>query len=149
MAVHILPALAHSMGCPSTLNGGALPPSFVRDHCYCESGSTRTGLHFGAYFTGDPLWDRRGCSASNSCCAQPNLPWFYCQIPLTNNDNIEARICYDQAFWRWSHTSERNSTLCTIAAEAGLITFIYAMYLVPLMCNKSHKYCMCLWAFVW
>ena len=27
MAVHILPALAHSMGCPSTLNGGALPPS--------------------------------------------------------------------------------------------------------------------------
>ena len=84
------------VACPCTLNGGTLPPSFVRDHYYCVSGSTITGLHFGTYFTGDPLWDGRGCSASNSCCAQPNLPWFYHQIPLTSNDNVEARICYDQ-----------------------------------------------------
>ena len=84
--------------CPCSLHGGTPAPSFVRDHYYCESGSTSNALHFGTYFTRDPLWDGRGCSASNSCCAQPSLPWFYRQIPLTSNDNVEARICYDQAF---------------------------------------------------
>ena len=77
--------------------GGTHAPPFVRDHYYCESGTTG-GLSHGTYFTGDPLWDGKGCSRSNSCCAQPNLPWFYRQIPLTSNENVEARICYDQIF---------------------------------------------------
>ena len=81
--------------CPCSWRGGTRAPSFVRDHYYCESGSTIDGLNFRAYFTGDPLWDGKGCSRSN-CCAQPNLPWFYHHIPLTSNENVEARICYDQ-----------------------------------------------------
>ena len=83
--------------CPCSRHGGTRAPSFVHDHYYCESGSTIDGVNFGAYFTSDPLWDGKGCTRSN-CCAQPNLPWFYRQIPLTSNENVEARICYDQAF---------------------------------------------------
>ena len=84
--------------CPCSQHGGTHAPTFVRDHYYCESGSTVDGVRFETYFTADPLWDGKGCGSNNNCCVQPNLPWFYRQIPLTSNDNVEARICYDQAF---------------------------------------------------
>ena len=84
--------------CPCSLHGGTLAPSFVRDHYYCESGTRINGLDYTAYYIGDPLWDGKGCSTNSSCCAQPNLPWFYRQIPLTANKDIEARICRDEAF---------------------------------------------------
>ena len=38
------------------------------------------------------------CSNDNSCSSEPNLPWFYHQIPLTVNSDIEARICRDEVF---------------------------------------------------
>ena len=85
------------VNCPCSVHHGALPPSFVRDNYYCESG-TNGGLQKESYFTGDPLWDGNGCSSKDNYCAQPNLPWFYRQIPLTANDKLEARICYDQEF---------------------------------------------------
>ena len=82
---------------PYSVHHGALPLSFVRDNYYRKSG-TNGGLQKESYFTGDPLWDGNGCSSRDNCCAQPNLPWFYHQIPLTANDKLEARICYDQTF---------------------------------------------------
>ena len=83
--------------CPCAKHRGPLPPSFARDHFYCESGDTGS-YSLTAYYTSDPLWDGIGCTNENSCCAQPNQPWFYRQIPLTSNDYIEVRICYDEAF---------------------------------------------------
>ena len=85
------------VNCPCAKSRGPLPPSFARDHFYCESGDTGS-YSYTAYYTSDPLWDGKGCTSENSCCAQPNQPWFYRQIPLTSNDNIEVRICYDEAF---------------------------------------------------
>ena len=84
--------------CPCSLHGGARPPSFVHDHYYCESGSTYNGLSHRAFYTHDPLWDGRGCTGSNSCCAQPSLPWFYRQLPQTTNEKLEVRICSDQPY---------------------------------------------------
>ena len=83
--------------CPCSKHRGALPLAFVNDHYYCESGTTG-GLSHATYFTGDPLWDGKGCIDQDNCCTQPNLPWFFRQLPLTNTDDIEARICYDQSF---------------------------------------------------
>ena len=84
--------------CPCSLSGGTTAPSFVRDNYYCESGTTFNGHNPGKYYTDDPLWDGKGCSTNNSCCAQPNLPWFYRQIPLTSKENLEVRICCDEPF---------------------------------------------------
>ena len=84
--------------CPCSRYGGARPPSFVRDHYYCESGVITGEVSQGTYFTGDPLWDGKGCSISNNCCSQPNLPWFYRQIPLTSNEDLEGRICHNEVF---------------------------------------------------
>ena len=82
--------------CPCSKHRGALPLAFVNDHYYCESGTTR--YSFSTYFTGDPLWDGINCGNQNTCCTQPSLPWFFRQLPLTNTEDIEARICYDQHF---------------------------------------------------
>ena len=79
--------------CPCSEFPGQLPPSFVHNNYYCESGTmlVSTGI-----FTDDPVWDGAGCSSENSCCSDPNLPWFYRQIPLTASEDIEARIYRDE-----------------------------------------------------
>jgi len=84
--------------CPCAKYSGSLPPSFARDHFYCESGYPVGSFSSTPYYTSDPLWDGRGCSSENSCCSQPNQPWFYRQLPLSSSDNIEVRICYDEEF---------------------------------------------------
>ena len=87
----------HPVSCPCSQYPGKLPPSFVHDNYYCESGSLNSAsVH--TYYTNDPVWDGKGCSSKNSCCSEPNLPWFYRQIPLTAKKDIEARICRDEAF---------------------------------------------------
>ena len=80
--------------CPCSEFPGTLPPSFVHDDYYCESG---TKLSSSGIFTDDPVWDGKDCSSQNSCCSDPSLPWFYRQIPLTASEDIEARICRDEA----------------------------------------------------
>ena len=85
------------ISCPCSKHRWSLPLPFVYDHYYCELGTTSGGTT-GTYFTGYPLWNGKGCGSQNTCCTQPNLPWFFRQFPLTNNDDIEARICYDQLF---------------------------------------------------
>ena len=83
--------------CPCSEFPGQLPPSFVQDNYYCESGSMLIGVHHGSgIFTDDPVWDGEGCSTNNNCCSNPSLPWFYRQIPLTTSEDIETRICRDE-----------------------------------------------------
>ena len=90
----------YPINCPCSKFPGRLPPSFVHDNYYCESGSLNA-VHkplYGTYYTSDPVWDGKDCSIENSCCSEPNLPWFYRQIPLTANKDIETRICRDEVF---------------------------------------------------
>ena len=81
--------------CPCSQSPGPLPPSFVHDNYYCESG-TITFYHSIGVLTDDPVWDGEGCSNDNSCCSDPNLPWFYRQLPLTASEDIETRLCRDE-----------------------------------------------------
>lgn len=88
----------YPVNCPCSRYPGRLPSSFVHDNYYCESGSLYSLSSWATYLTADPVWDGKGCSSENSCCSEPNLPWFYRQIPLTANNDIEVRICCDRAF---------------------------------------------------
>ena len=89
---------SQAVTCPCTSYGGTPAPSFVRHNYYCESGAVFGEVNQGTYFTSDPLWDGKGCTSSNSCCSQPNLPWFYRHILVTINEDVEARICYNSPF---------------------------------------------------
>ena len=83
--------------CPCARNRGIAPPSFVREHYYCESGNTGQ-FELNQYYTEDPLWDGDGCLANNNCCTDANQPWFFRQLVTSRQDDIEARLCTDEPF---------------------------------------------------
>ena len=83
--------------CPCAAAPGPTPPSFVGSHYYCESGAG-SNYNNGAYYLSDVLWDGAGCSAGNTCCSDPNLPWFYHQLSQTTQDDIKVRSCQNSRF---------------------------------------------------
>ena len=85
-----------SFTCPCSKYCGALPLAFISDHYYYESW-TNGWASLATYSTGVPLWDSKGCG-DQTCCTQPNLPWFFRQLPLVDTDDVEAKICYDEDF---------------------------------------------------
>ena len=98
--------------CPCSSYGGTPAPSFVRLNYYCESGAVQ-----GTYFTGDLLWDGKGCTSSNSCCAQSNLPWFYCQILMTNRKQEYVIILHlkMKLFWLKKSNFMCDNSFCITA----------------------------------
>ena len=86
--------------CPCSPDGtgvyNAIPPPFVGDDYFCESGHPGTwggSADENTFFGSDPLWDGAGCSAGNTCCALNNPPYFTKQLPMSTTDDIEMRIC--------------------------------------------------------
>ena len=81
--------------CPCT--GGTNPPPFVVSDYYCESGNPGPGWN-GRFYTSDVLWDRQQCGGDEStCCDPPDLPWFCKTFPYPISEDLEVRICTDEA----------------------------------------------------
>ena len=87
-------ALNNQSNCLCAKHPGRDPPAFVGNHYYCESGyRVRSQYH-----TEDPLWDGIGCSANNNCCANTDQPWFFRQLVVKRQDDIEERLCINHGF---------------------------------------------------
>ena len=73
--------------------GCGTAPSFVGNDYFCDRGS-QTDWNYILY-TSDPLWDGQGGELNSP----PGVmaPWFCKQLPQTTTDDIEIRICGDQA----------------------------------------------------
>ena len=84
------------VACPCNNGATVKPAPFVRKDFYCESGfSQGTKNHFAS---SDPLWDKKQCRGQEApCCNRPLLPWFRKSIGYTTTDNIEMRLCSDEA----------------------------------------------------
>ena len=83
--------------CPCAADPGVASPSFVGEHYYCESANT--GGWENVYYIDDPLWDGAGCiHPNNNCCTNVGLPWFIREFPIAQHDDIEVRICTDEAY---------------------------------------------------
>ena len=85
-----------TLSCPCV--SGTTAPSFVGNDYFCESGNPVTTLASMLYAS-DPLWDGQGCGSS-SCCefsSPVTAPWFCKQLPQATTDDIEVRICRDEA----------------------------------------------------
>ena len=80
--------------CPCSTAAGNGPQSFVGDNYYCESGNpTDTVLSF---YSVDKLWDGKQCEGT--CCTDSKSPpWFSTRFPNSTSENIEVRICGDEA----------------------------------------------------
>ena len=79
----------------NTANRAAPPPAFVGNDYFCDTGSNNTAR--GIFYSDDPLWDGAGCGPLNTCCSLNNPPWFYRQLPQPTTDDIEMRVCRDEA----------------------------------------------------
>jgi hypothetical protein len=82
--------------CTNIHNQQTLPiPPYVGIDYFCDTGSSqRFEVRF---YPDDPLWDGQGCGRLNTCCSFNNPPWFMKQLPASTHDDIEMRLCTDQA----------------------------------------------------
>ena len=74
---------------------GTVPP-FIGEHYFCDSGNPHSNIGEFLYDT-DPLWDGEGCRDSDHCCTFHNPPWFCKDLPQPTSDDIELRICSNEA----------------------------------------------------
>ena len=72
-----------------------IPPSFVGDNYYCESGNPTNTWSPNRFYPSDPLWDGQQCEGT--CCSNgKSPPWFSVDLPNPTSDNIEVRICTNE-----------------------------------------------------
>uniref|UniRef100_A0A1X7TSD4 GON domain-containing protein n=1 Tax=Amphimedon queenslandica TaxID=400682 RepID=A0A1X7TSD4_AMPQE len=84
----------YNAGCPCSSSRRAA--SFVGSDYYCESGFPSGPQN--TFGVADPLWDGKNCPSNEArCCSPPLLPWFLKRIGSTTTDNIEMRLCTDEA----------------------------------------------------
>ena len=82
--------------CVNALNTSTVPV-FVGDNYFCESGNPTSVNTLDRVFTDDLLWDGDGCGPTTSCCKKNNPPLFCTTLPQATTDDIEVRICLDEA----------------------------------------------------
>ena len=82
--------------CSCQVGSRTKPPAFVGNDYFCDTGSAGQ-FEFGTFYGGNPLWDGAGCGSSNRCCTFNNPPWFYKELSRSTSNNIEMRVCRDQA----------------------------------------------------
>ena len=72
--------------------------SFVSNHYYCES-AVDPGKNFQhVLYANDPLWDGKNCDSNEAPCrANSKMPWFYWVLDDIAQDDIELRVCADEA----------------------------------------------------
>ncbi len=86
--------------CPCTKTDttytGHVPPFNGNDY-FCETG-TEQSAETGRFYPEDPLWDGKGCGPTSSCCQFNSPPWFCKELPQPTTDDIEVRVCANEAF---------------------------------------------------
>ena len=89
--------LQHVCSCTNTnYNWPYQVPSFIGNNYFCATGSPGPGWTEVLY-SDDPLWDGEGCIATDACCDFNDPPWFCTTLPQPTTENMEVRICADQA----------------------------------------------------
>ena len=88
----------YKTNCPCAKFPGNVPPIFVKDHYYCESGASSYRPGLTDFFGADPLWDGKGCTPGDNCCSTLGAPWFYRYFTQAEKGPIEVRICHDEEY---------------------------------------------------
>ena len=98
-ALHeVIPAYLRQYICPCTNihNPVTIPiPPFVGSDYFCDTASETA--YQNKFYPNDPLWDGQGCGRLNTCCSFNNPPWFMKELPSSTSDDIEMRLCSDEA----------------------------------------------------
>ena len=72
-----------------------MPPPFIGNRFYCESGNPTNSFEPLQIYSDDLLWDGQQCEGT--CCTGTNSPpWFSVQLPTPTIEMIEVSICGDE-----------------------------------------------------
>ena len=71
--------------------------SYIGNNYFCATANPGPGFNFNTIYADDTLWDGEGCGATNACCQLNNPPWFCTTLPQPTTDNIEMRVCNNEA----------------------------------------------------
>ena len=86
--------------CPCNGGSNVVPPAFVGNDYFCESGNPNQS-YAEVLYTSDPLWDGQGCGTlegAGTCCSAPGLPWFHRDYGNTKTtDYLELRVCAEES----------------------------------------------------
>ena len=84
--------------CPCTNNTsrGERPPTFVGQDYFCDSGVQQWERIYNQFYD-SPLWDGAECGSTNECCTYQYPPWFYKSLGQGTSDDVEMRVCRDEA----------------------------------------------------
>ena len=92
---YALTQLLHA--CPCNSGGTAYAPPYVGNDYYCETGNNAASDFWG-FLPNDPLWDGQQCDGVEApCCTHPNMPWFIKTLGETTTEDIQLRLCIDEA----------------------------------------------------
>ena len=73
-------------------------PPFVGEDYFCESGFLwGSGISQFSFHADDVLWDGEDCHSSSNCCSFRNPPYFTKTLGQTTTDNLELRLCLNNA----------------------------------------------------
>ena len=77
-----------------------LPPTFIGNDYYCESGNhVPNNYSPSTFFPNDTLWDGKQCSVQEApCCNSTSMPWFTKSLNKESNSPIEIRLCRNNEF---------------------------------------------------
>ena len=81
--------------CPCITEVSTPIPPWVGNDYFCDSGAKENFQRI--FYPDDPLWDGEGCGPTSTCCSFNNPPWFSKQLPSPTTDDIEIRLCVDEA----------------------------------------------------
>lgn len=88
-------SLTQESCCPCNygFSNASLPPSFIGEDYYCESGNPE-GSSTTKLYSLDYLWDGVNCDGiEGGCCISPKMPWFSKTLAQTIKQDIELRVC--------------------------------------------------------
>ena len=75
--------------CPCDGSSDLRVPAFVGNDYFCEVSQVAVP----GSDTDVILWDGKDCLSDSGCCSFNTPPVFTVQLPATNNDDLEVRIC--------------------------------------------------------
>ena len=82
--------------CTNIHNSVTIPiPPYVGSDYFCDTASETANQN--KFYPNDPLWDGQGCGRLNTCCTFNNPPLFMKELPSSTSDDIEMRLCSDEA----------------------------------------------------
>ena len=88
----------HQRVCPCTnINNtvSIIIPPYVGSDYFCDTASESRVQWI--FYPNDTLWDGQGCGPWSTCCSFNNPPWFMKELPSSTSDDIEMRLCADEA----------------------------------------------------